>query len=253
MSFARDAALTALIPHVRTDDIVVAVYQSCFDWLCLCPRDLNYVAVGAMGQASSHGLGLALANPDRRVIVLDGDGSLLMNLGSLVTVANAAPANFWHFLSANRVYEVNGSHPIPGGEAVDFAGLASAAGYRSARRFDDLHEFTSGLAEVFAAPGPQMTVMELVPGAPYPRDYDYIHSAKARGSVPGRTQPVIKGFDRQLDSGRCETVHPVSWCHPSASPRHPDPADTSPDQWQSARRIRGGGGWWFDCPWPNVP
>ena len=66
MSMPRDEALKALIPHVGDRDIVVAVYQSCFDWLALNPRDLNYVAVGAMGQASSHGLGLALANPDGR-------------------------------------------------------------------------------------------------------------------------------------------------------------------------------------------
>ena len=89
MTMRRDEALRALIPHIHDSDIVVAVYQSCFDWLALNPRDLNYVAVGAMGQASSHGLGLALANPDRRVIVFDGDGSLLMNLGSLVTIAGA--------------------------------------------------------------------------------------------------------------------------------------------------------------------
>ena len=74
MTLYRDDALKALIPHVKDDDIVVAVYQSCFDWLALNPRPLNYVAVGAMGQASSHGLGLALANPDRRVFVFDGDG-----------------------------------------------------------------------------------------------------------------------------------------------------------------------------------
>ena len=97
MTLRRDDALRALIPHVKDEDIVVAVYQSCFDWHALCPRPLNYVAVGAMGQASSHGLGLALANPDRKVIVLDGDGSLLMNLGSLVTIANAAVTNFYHF------------------------------------------------------------------------------------------------------------------------------------------------------------
>ena len=89
----RDLALEA-VKEIVTDEIVVAVYQTLFDWMVIHPRDLNYVATGAMGQASSHGLGLALANPDKRVIVLDGDGSMLMNLGSLVTVANAAPGNF---------------------------------------------------------------------------------------------------------------------------------------------------------------
>jgi len=182
MTLRRDDALKALIPHVSDDDIVVAVYQSCFDWLALNPRDLNYVAVGAMGQASSHALGLALANPDRRVFVLDGDGSLLMNLGTLVTIASAGVGNLYHFLGANRIYEVNGAHPLPGAETVDFEAMARAAGYAGSRSFSDLEQLRTGLPEVLSAPGPQMTVLEIVPGKSYPRDYDYIHSAAARDS-----------------------------------------------------------------------
>jgi len=86
----RDRALEILKPRVDSQ-LVVAVYQTLFDWMVIHPRDLNYVATGAMGQASSHGLGLALANPGRAVLVFDGDGSLLMNLGSLVSIAGAAP------------------------------------------------------------------------------------------------------------------------------------------------------------------
>ena len=182
MSIPRDEALKALIPHVGERDIVVAVYQSCFDWLALNPRDLNYVAVGAMGQASSHGLGLALANPDRRVLVFDGDGSLLMNLGSLVTIAGAAPRNLWHFAFVNRTYEVNGKQPLPGPDALDFAGLARSAGYRGSRTHDDLGAFTSDLPALLTQPGPQFTALEITPGAAHPQRYDYIHSRAARDS-----------------------------------------------------------------------
>ena len=94
----RDFALSALRGLIAPRDLVVAVYQSCFDWLALCPRDLNYVSTGAMGQASSHALGLAIGSPERQVIVLDGDGSLLMNLGSLVTIATVRPKHFLHFV-----------------------------------------------------------------------------------------------------------------------------------------------------------
>lgn len=182
MTIPRDEALKTLIPHIRESDIVVAVYQTCFDWLELNPRDLNYVAVGAMGQASSHGLGLALANPDRRVIVLDGDGSLLMNLGTLVTVANAGVTNFYHFASVNRVYEVNGAHPLPGSDKVDFQGLAKAAGYAGSHGYDELGQFATALPEILSNPGPQFTAIEIRPGKSYPRDYAYIHSAGARQS-----------------------------------------------------------------------
>ena len=72
-----------------------------------------------MGGASSLGLGMALARPDRRVLVLDGDGSLLMQLGSLATVAGAAPRNLVHFLFKNGVYHTSGAQGIPGGLSVD--------------------------------------------------------------------------------------------------------------------------------------
>ena len=180
MTIRRDEALRTLVPLVRDDDIVVAVYQANFDWMGLNPRPLNYVAVGAMGQASSHGLGLALANPERRVFVFDGDGSLLMNLGALVTVAGTGVPNFYHFVFANRVYEVNGDQPIPNAENVDFAGFAAAAGYAMSQSFDDLDEFASAVPRILERAGPQMVSLETVPGDPYPRDYTYIHSAEAR-------------------------------------------------------------------------
>jgi sulfopyruvate decarboxylase subunit beta len=180
MKLKRDDALKALIPHVNKDDIVVAVYQTNFDWMALNPRPLNYVAVGAMGQASSHGLGLALANPTRRVFVFDGDGSLLMNLGSLVTIAGAGVSNLYHFVFANRVYEVNGNQPLPAADTVDFEGMARSAGYLGSRSFNTLGAFSEDLGDMLSLPGPQMAVMEIVPGQPYPRDYDYIHSAAAR-------------------------------------------------------------------------
>src|SRR5215210_13478 len=94
----RDVCLKALARHVADADIVLPVYATPFDWLDIRPNPLNYTAHGAMGLASSHGLGLALGRPDKRVIVLDGDGSLLMNLGAMVTVAEAAPRNFIHFV-----------------------------------------------------------------------------------------------------------------------------------------------------------
>ena len=87
------------IAELRGDAIVVATYSSAFEWRKIAPSGLNYFSVGAMGQASSHALGLALGLPDHKVIVLDGDGSLLMNLGGLVTIAEAAPTNLVHFVA----------------------------------------------------------------------------------------------------------------------------------------------------------
>ena len=198
MSIPRDQALLALKDHVADDDIVVAVYQTNFDWMVLNPRPLNYVAVGAMGQASSHGLGLALANPERRVFVFDGDGSLLMNLGSLVTIAGAAPPNLHHFVFANGTYEVNGEQPLPG--AVDFAGMAQAAGYRHASRFGDLAAFQSALLR----PSGNTTVRRWWHWTScrvrsYPRDYDYIHSAEARATFEAALREKFSSWRGNLN------------------------------------------------------
>ena len=176
----RDAVLESLRHAVGPDDIVVAVYQTLFDWMAICPRDLNYVATGAMGQASSHGLGLALANPERRVLVLDGDGSLLMNLGSLATVADAAPGNFLHMVFVNGTYEVNGARPTPAAGRMDFAAAARAAGYARAARWRRLAEFRDQHAEFMAGQGPALAELAIEPGRSYPHDYRYIHSPEAR-------------------------------------------------------------------------
>ena len=176
----RTDALYVLREFVGEDDLIVSVYQTCFDWLALCPRDLNYVSVGAMGQASSHALGLAIGSPSRRIIVLDGDGSLLMNLGSLVTIGENQPEKFLHLVFENGVYEVNGVHPIPGQGRVNFASIAKAAGYVAANSYYNLSDFKSQLPGLLKCKGPIMGVIKVVPGAGYPADYEYIHSHEAR-------------------------------------------------------------------------
>jgi sulfopyruvate decarboxylase subunit beta len=177
----RDDCLRELARHV-TDEIVVATYQAAFDWLAIRPHPLNYLSIGAMGIASSHALGLALGRPDKRILVLDGDGSLLMNLGSLVSIAEAAPRNLVHFVCENGTYEANGAHPIPGRDRISFTGFARAAGIRSCHEFSLLAEFAAGIAAVLREDGPVFVDLKLEPGKPSPQDYAYIHGAPARAA-----------------------------------------------------------------------
>ena len=170
----------ALLAGLLPDQIVVATYRAAFEWMAARPSDLTYLSVGAMGLASSHGLGLALGRPDQRVVVLDGDGSLLMNLGSLVTIAEAAPANLVHCVFDNGAYVVNGGHPIPGAEKLDFAGLARAAGYREAARFDDIDRLAAEAPALRAAEGPVFLDLRVEHDAEVPLDYDALFSAERR-------------------------------------------------------------------------
>jgi len=115
---------------------------------------LDLPVSGAMSKASDVALGLALAVPSNKALGLDGDGSLLMNLGVLVTIANKAPKNFVHVLFNNKVYAVTGGQPIPGSENTDWEGLAKSAGYAKVFTFDNLEDMTNGIDEALAAEGP---------------------------------------------------------------------------------------------------
>ena len=177
----RDECFRVLARHV-TDEIVIASYSSAVDWNELGPRVRNYFSVGAMGLASSHGLGLALGRPTQRVLVLDGDGSLLMNLGSLVTIAAAAPKNLVHFVCQNGTYEANGSHPIPNPE-VDFAGMARAAGYAHTHDFSDLAAFTQQIGHVLTQDGPVFATLRVERSAPLTYDYPTLYAAEKRKAL----------------------------------------------------------------------
>lgn len=168
-----------ILARIVTDEIVVATYSMGTDWLEINDRPLNYFAFGAMGLASSHGLGLALARPDKRVIVLDGDGSLLMNLGTLVTIAAVAPRNFVHFVGHNGSYEANGGHPIPN-QAVDFAGIARAAGIPSCYTISDIADFEARIAGILKEDGPVFVDLMVEQGELSARDYSNMYSPARR-------------------------------------------------------------------------
>lgn len=177
----RMACLEVLKTHV-TDEIVVASYSTAHDWLAINDRPLNYFSFGAMGLCSSHGLGLALARPERRIIVLDGDGSLLMNLGTLVTIAAVAPKNFVHLVWHNSTYEANGGHPIPNQNA-DFAGMARAAGIVNVYKINDMANFTQQIGTIIRADGPVFGEMMVEQGLLGPRDYKDMYKPDRRRAL----------------------------------------------------------------------
>jgi thiamine pyrophosphate-dependent acetolactate synthase large subunit-like protein len=163
-------AALAVLGRRRRDEVVVTTMTSSRVWGHVSARpELDVAFGGCMGKASSLGLGLALGRPDRGVWVLDGDGSLLMNLGTLVTIAQQAPPNLVHIVLENGVYEVTGGQPVPGAGRTDLAAMARAAGYPTAARFDALGDLEEGLDAVLAGPRPSLVALVVDPAGSLPR------------------------------------------------------------------------------------
>jgi thiamine pyrophosphate-dependent acetolactate synthase large subunit-like protein len=116
------------------------------------PLDFAYMP-SAMGHGPGLALGLALAHPERGVIVVNGDGSMLMSLGSLVTLA-AHPANVFVIVMDNAIYEVTGGQKTAGAGRTDFPALARGAGIHRVYSFPALVDWEHGAAEALSGPGP---------------------------------------------------------------------------------------------------
>jgi sulfopyruvate decarboxylase subunit beta len=175
----RDEMLKAFARQ-RKDEIVVAVYMAAQEITHIAPSDLNYTFVGAMGQGSSHALGLALGRPDKKIVVFDGDGSLLMNLGSLVTIGNQAPKNYIHCLCENGCYETNGSVPTPNSGNIRFAEFAKTAGYKKTYEITDLSEWEEKLPEILQTEGPVFVTLKVEPGETSPENFSRLYSKEHR-------------------------------------------------------------------------
>ncbi len=162
-----DSALTTLARR-REQQVVVATMTALAPWRAKAGTDRDIGCVGFMGGASTFGLGIALARPDVPVWIIDGDGSLMMQLGSLVTIANAAPRRFLHVVLHNGVYDTSGAQPILVEGTVSFTGLAEAAGYARAVRFDNVESFDAALDELLEVDGPVLVeLMTQATGAGY--------------------------------------------------------------------------------------
>ena len=153
-----------LIEERRQDAVVVPTMTAGQGWRKITGNEsLDLPVSGAMGKASSVALGICLARPDKRVILVDGDGSLLMNLGTLVTIGGKAPENFYHFVLDNGCYAITGGQPVPNADTVNFATLARGAGYASAFEFEDLEDFATSVDELMGATGPVLVSLKTEP------------------------------------------------------------------------------------------
>ncbi|HEY7678653.1 MAG TPA: thiamine pyrophosphate-dependent enzyme [Candidatus Methylomirabilis sp.] len=145
----RRAYLEALLSALGEEEILVSCLGGNARYLPeMRPRCATFALCDTMGGAIPLALGMALARPERRVTALEGDGALLMNLGTLVTVAAAGPANLTILVFCNRRYESSGGQPLPP-VAADFAGIARGTGL-AAEDVATVGEFRDALARARA-------------------------------------------------------------------------------------------------------
>jgi len=122
----RKDAIIEVVNYIKNEPIVSANGLISRDLYEVNDKPTNFYMIGSMGLASSIGLGVALKNPKKRVYVFDGDGNILMNLGSLVTICSLKPKNLVHFIFDNKSHESTGGQPTNSSE-IELGKIVQAA------------------------------------------------------------------------------------------------------------------------------
>jgi thiamine pyrophosphate-dependent acetolactate synthase large subunit-like protein len=146
-----------LVAQLKHDEAVIGgIGNSNFDlWAC-GPRPQNFYMLGSMGLAVPIALGTAIAQPRRHVVALEGDGSLLMQLGCLATVAMRAPKNLTIVVWDNGIYEITGAQPTATAASTDLVAVARGAGIASSAWAADEGDFERLLAAALKDGGPNL-------------------------------------------------------------------------------------------------
>ncbi len=182
-----------ILQQWRQQQIVVTTMGSAREWPKLSDHALDFHYIpSAMGEAPALGLGMALARPDKEVVVLNGDGCMLMNLGCLVTIASSGAKNLTLIVLDNGIYEVTGGQQLASKQArADFTQLAQGAGWSSVFSFDDLQPWKAEIEKVMTAPGPRFIVLSTHPVG----EHYHLES-------PGPMADRIAGFREALNQDR---------------------------------------------------
>ncbi|MDA0733007.1 MAG: thiamine pyrophosphate-dependent enzyme [Chloroflexi bacterium] len=147
----------------RKDALVVATSSALRDWNQVSKRrDLDIDLTDCMDRAPAVGLGLCLARPDRKVLVLDCDATLRTDLAGLATIGESKPENFVHIVFEDAAFTSTDGIPIRGMDNLDFAAIARASGYAQTYEFDSLEDLLIGLEEVMVQTGPTFVVIKVL-------------------------------------------------------------------------------------------
>ena len=156
--------LKRLVEKTRHELIIAGVSPTNHELFSIKDLPTSFYMRHSLGMASSIGLGLALAQPDRKVIVLEGDGGILMNLGSLATISTQQPKNLLLFILDNRCYENTGCQPTATAHQARIEVIARGAGIKKACRWRDTEDVESKLPKALLEKGPSVIVVEIETG-----------------------------------------------------------------------------------------
>jgi thiamine pyrophosphate-dependent acetolactate synthase large subunit-like protein len=148
----------------RGDAIVIPGRGGRF-WVDISTRPSLDLPLGdpAMGGHAAFALGVALAQPQKKVVVFDSEGDLQMSMGVLAMVAEHRPENFYHFLLDNECYATTGGQPVPNAKNVSYDAMARAAGYTRTFAFDNLESVAVNIESILNGPGPVFVAMKVIP------------------------------------------------------------------------------------------
>jgi sulfopyruvate decarboxylase subunit beta len=194
----KDQALAPLAA-CRTSEIVVTTMGTVRPWAKHSAHELDFASAdSAMGHAADLAVGLALAQPARKVVCLNGDGSMIMTLGTLVTAVENGARNLVLFVIQNDSYEITGNQRLPGAATIDFAAMARAAGFPRAYSFAEAAPYEAALPEILRGEGPVLVNLRVAPGQETPLGREGKETAAyLRLSAPAE----VRRF-RRIASGR---------------------------------------------------
>jgi len=161
-TLSRMALTRRLVERLKHDEAVVAgIGNTNFDLIAAAHRPQNFYMLGSMGLACPIALGVALAQPQRGVIALEGDGSMLMMLGSLATIANMRPANLTIIIWDNGIYQITGKQATATGGVTDIVAVARGAGFAVSEWVRDAAHFEALIDRRFEMGGPVLLAAKI--------------------------------------------------------------------------------------------
>ena len=174
------------LANKRTDEVVVTTMSVAMPWAAHSDGPLDFAHVeSAMGHAADFALGLAIAKPDCRILCINGDGSTLMSLGVLVTLAQRPARNLSLIITENGTYEVTGSQPVPGANFIDYEQLCLGAGIKNVYTIRHDADFDARLDQHFTEEGPVVFIWKI---------------ARAEEPVPKPSRPIRERAYRLRDA-----------------------------------------------------